>query len=114
MRSTKRFVLDFISVDKFRSWERFRQWRYVDAKRDLATKIISKEYSTGNVTQDKILWRKLNRHIKFYEREIRRQDKLNYMDRMALFRAQHHPCQTSLETFFYSSLQPKVVNRKDK
>lgn len=114
MRSTKRYTLGFINVRDFLKWSRFHQWKYVDAKKNMVTKIQEKKYTTGDVTDDRILLRKLHRHIQYFRTEMRRQDELQTQERIALFRAQHHPSQCSLETFFYDGLIPgKRVSDKD-
>ena len=69
----------------------------MDAKRNLATKLFpEKTVSTGSAVNDKILWRKLTRHVKYYEQLIRDQDKVSSRERWALIRATDHPCQQTL------------------
>ena len=100
MVGSTKYITDFVNVDRFRSWDRPTQWKYVDRKRQLATQLYpDRTYTTGELQADKILYRKLQRHIKFYVAEIHRQDELVDRERWALIRAAKDPCQTTLESF---------------
>lgn len=92
----KRNVLSFIDPIKFQRWDRPKQWALVDAKKELATKVLEKVVTTDSRIGDQRLWRKLNRHARFYESIIRSQDKLAYKERWALIRAGRDPCQQTL------------------
>lgn len=113
MGAFKSYITDFVSVNVFQSWDKFKQWKYVDQKRDLATRLIEKEITTGDSTKDKILWRKMNRHARFYEQVIRKQDKLDYDERWALIRSSDTPCQTTLSMFWNVHATPGKSHDKE-
>lgn len=97
MGEIKRKVLEFIPPIKFGALDRIQQWKLVNAKRDLATQLFpEKTVTTGSAVNDKILWRKLTRHVKYYEQLIRNQDQVKEQERWALIRANHPPCQQTL------------------
>lgn len=97
MGEIKKKTLEFIPPIKFGSLDRFQQWKLVNVKRDLATKLFpEKTVTTGSAVNDKILWRKLNRHVKYYEQLIRNQDKVNEAERWAFIRSDQTCSQQTL------------------
>lgn len=113
MGAFKSYITDFVSVNVFQAWDKFKQWKYVDQKKDLATRLLEKEITTGDSTKDKILWRKMNRHARFYEQLIRKQDKLESDERWTLIRSSDDPCQTTLSMFWNVHATPRKSHDKE-